>query len=79
MAGNTEATLCVCGSTCVETATPSKCGHLFVANWEHARRDNGPPAILRLTRRQLTDLVLLLPTPDGSLSSLEDGARLCLV
>lgn len=37
MVGKTEATLCVWGSTCVETATPSKCVHLFVAHWEHAQ------------------------------------------
>lgn len=48
MAGKAEATLCVRWSSCVETATPSRCVHLFVPNWELAHSDNQPPAILRL-------------------------------
>lgn len=55
MVGKNEATLCVCGSTCVETATPGKCVHLFAANQEHAHRDDQPPAILTLERRQLAN------------------------
>ena len=55
MVGKTEATLCVCGNTCVETATPGKCVHLFVAQWGHTHSDNQPPAILRLERRQLAN------------------------
>lgn len=32
----------------METATPNKCVHLFVANWELAHSDNQPSAILGL-------------------------------
>lgn len=83
MVGRTKATLCVCWSTCVETATPSKCVHLLVANWELAHSDNQPPAILRLEGMGVLAIskqwVLALPRAKDSLSSLEDGSCLCLV
>lgn len=67
----------------METATPSKCVHLLVANWELAHSDNQPPAILRLEGMGVLAIskqwVLALPRAKDSLSSLEDGSCLCLV
>lgn len=66
----------------METATPSKCVHLLVANWELAPSDNQPPAILRLPCKggqAISKLwVLGLPRANEPRCSLEDGSCLCL-
>lgn len=83
MFGKTEVTLCVCVSTCVEAATPSKCVHLFVANWGLAHSDNQPPAILRLEGKGVPIIsklwVLALPRAKQPPSSREDGSCLSVL
>lgn len=43
---------CVCWNPWKQTATPSKCVHLFVAIWELVPCDDQPPAILRLESKE---------------------------